>query len=138
MTNSWLAYDDRKQISPEQVLKVTFHSEVGSQGMLSTTRHEPHPTLTNLGSPSIEADPKLLSAYERLVTAAKLSWTGHYHLLKLLGRGGQGEVYLSEYRGTDEFTVPVAMKIFSPSDMLALAVTTKQCRESPEPQLGSP
>ncbi len=24
------------------------------------------------------------------------------------------EVYLSEYRGTDEFTVPVAMKIFSP------------------------
>lgn len=95
-------------------MKVFFRSHVGSQGMLSTTRHEPHPTLTNLGSPSIEADPKLLSAYERLVTAAKLNWTGHYHLLKLLGRGGQGEVYLSEYRGTDEFTVPVAMKIFSP------------------------
>jgi serine/threonine-protein kinase len=32
----------------------------------------------------------------------------------MLGRGGQGEVYLTEYRGTDGFTVPVAMKVFSP------------------------
>ena len=35
-------------------------------------------------------------------------------MLKLLGRGGQGEVYLTEHLGTDGFTVPVAMKFFSP------------------------
>ena len=33
-------------------------------------------------------------------------------MLKLLGRGGQGEVYLTEHLGTDGFTVPVAMKFF--------------------------
>jgi serine/threonine-protein kinase len=32
----------------------------------------------------------------------------------LLGVGGQGSVFLSERRGTDEFTLPVALKVFSP------------------------
>lgn len=82
--------------------------------MQSTTRHEPHPTLTFQGTAVADTDQKLVSAYEGLIVSKKLSWTGHYHLLKLLGRGGQGEVYLSEYRGTDKFTVPVAIKVFSP------------------------
>ena len=34
--------------------------------------------------------------------------------MKLLGSGGQGVVYLTERRGTDGFTLPVALKIFSP------------------------
>jgi serine/threonine protein kinase len=82
--------------------------------MQSTTRHEPNPTLTFHGSQVLETDEKLLAAYEQTIERQKLSWTGHYHLRKLLGRGGQGEVYLSEYRGTDQFTLPVAIKIFSP------------------------
>ncbi len=82
--------------------------------MQSTTRHEPHPTLTFHGTEVRETDDKLVAAYDRIVSAKQVSWTGYYHLRKLLGRGGQGEVYLSEYRGTDEFTVPVAIKIFSP------------------------
>ena len=82
--------------------------------MQSTTRHEPHPTLNFQGTAVRETDEKLVAAYDGLIHSRKLSWTGHYHLIKLLGRGGQGEVYLSEYRGTDEFTVPVAIKIFSP------------------------
>jgi serine/threonine-protein kinase len=32
-----------------------------------------------------------------------------------LGAGGQGVVYLSERRGTDNFTLPVAVKVFSPA-----------------------
>jgi len=80
----------------------------------STTRHEPYPTLTAHGTAVRETDEKLLAAYKQTLQGHKLSWTGHYHLRKLLGRGGQGEVYLSEYRGTDEFTLPVAIKIFSP------------------------
>lgn len=43
-----------------------------------------------------------------------MHWTEHHRFLKLLGSGGQGVVYLSERRGTDSFTLPVALKIFSP------------------------
>lgn len=82
--------------------------------MQSTTRYEPNPTITHEGSPGAKSDPKLLASYERLTQKGKVSWTGHHHMLRMLGRGGQGEVYLTEYRGTDGFTVPVAMKVFSP------------------------
>ncbi len=82
--------------------------------MHSTTRFEPQPTITLHGSTVRDTDPKLLARYDELTNDGKVNWTGHYNLLKLLGRGGQGEVYLTEYRGTDGFTVPVAMKIFSP------------------------
>lgn len=82
--------------------------------MQSTTRFEPYPTLTRQGTSRTKTDPKLLESYEELTNRGKVSWTGHHHMLRLLGRGGQGEVYLTEYRGTDGFTVPVAMKIFSP------------------------
>ncbi len=82
--------------------------------MQSTTRYEPNPTQTLQGSIPAQGDPQLLKRYEQLTRTGKLSWTGHHHMLRLLGRGGQGEVYLTEYRGTDGFTVPVAMKVFSP------------------------
>ncbi len=82
--------------------------------MHSTTRYEPNPTLTHKGSPGEMSDPKLIERYEQLTRGGKVSWTGHHHMLRMLGRGGQGEVYLTEYRGTDGFTVPVAMKVFSP------------------------
>ncbi|MFV2070663.1 MAG: serine/threonine-protein kinase, partial [Pirellulales bacterium] len=36
------------------------------------------------------------------------------HLTRFLGSGGQGMLFLSERRGTDNFTLPVALKIFSP------------------------
>ncbi|NND97387.1 MAG: serine/threonine protein kinase [Pirellulaceae bacterium] len=82
--------------------------------MQSTTRYEPNPTITHHGSRGKQSDPELVERYDALTRSRKVSWTGHHHLLRMLGRGGQGEVYLTEYRGTDGFTVPVAMKIFSP------------------------
>ncbi|WP_145178005.1 serine/threonine-protein kinase [Rubripirellula lacrimiformis] len=82
--------------------------------MPSTTRYEPNPTITAEGTAVSKGDPKLIAAYERISSSGKVSWTGHHHMLRKLGRGGQGEVYLTEYRGTDGFTVPVAMKVFSP------------------------
>ncbi|MFG0267391.1 MAG: hypothetical protein ACF8AM_19915 [Rhodopirellula sp. JB055] len=82
--------------------------------MPATTRYEPVPTITYLGEQSSQCDPKLVSRYDELTRRRKMNWTGHYNLRRMLGRGGQGEVYLTEHRGTDGFTVPVAMKIFSP------------------------
>jgi serine/threonine protein kinase len=52
--------------------------------------------------------------YQQILTERRLSWTNHFELLKLLGSGGQGVVYLTELRGTDGFTLPAAVKIFSP------------------------
>jgi serine/threonine-protein kinase len=52
--------------------------------------------------------------YRSILDEQRLSWTEHHRFLKLLGHGGQGVVYLTERRGTDNFTLPVALKIFSP------------------------
>ncbi len=57
---------------------------------------------------------ELLHNYLKLVQEQKLGWTEHLHLSRVLGRGGQGIVYLSERRGADKFTLPVALKFFSP------------------------
>ncbi|MCC7475475.1 MAG: serine/threonine protein kinase [Pirellulales bacterium] len=57
---------------------------------------------------------ELLHNYLRMIQQPKLGWTEHLRLRRLLGKGGQGVVYLSERRGADGFTLPVALKFFSP------------------------
>lgn len=49
-----------------------------------------------------------------LFDTRQLSWTSGRPLLRCLGSGGQGVVYLSERRGADGFVLPVALKLFSP------------------------
>jgi serine/threonine-protein kinase len=61
-----------------------------------------------------QSDEALLNRYTQLVDEQKIDWTEHHRFLRLLGSGGQGVVYLSERRGTDSFTLPVALKIFTP------------------------
>ena len=56
----------------------------------------------------------LYDRYESLLDGKHLGWTEHLRFRRLLGAGGQGMVYLSERRGSDNFTLPVALKIFSP------------------------
>lgn len=81
----------------------------------STTRFDPNATLGQDGSVSKNiGDPLLIANYEQISRDRTFSWTGHYHIGRMLGRGGQGEVYLTQHRGSDGFTLPVAMKIFSP------------------------
>jgi eukaryotic-like serine/threonine-protein kinase len=82
--------------------------------LLSTTRHDPNATLTFHGSERDSKANELIGPYQDLVSRRRLSWTTHHRLGKLLGSGGQGRVFLSECRGTDQFTVPVALKVFSP------------------------
>lgn len=57
---------------------------------------------------------ELYGRYAELVDREKLGWTEHLRLQRMLGSGGQGLVFLSERRGSDTFTLPVALKFFSP------------------------
>jgi serine/threonine protein kinase len=83
--------------------------------MPTTTIHEITPTVTRGGNKNVTSCPEdLLNCYQSIVERERLSWTEHHRLEKLLGSGGQGLVYLSSFRGADCFTLPVAVKIFSP------------------------
>jgi eukaryotic-like serine/threonine-protein kinase len=57
---------------------------------------------------------ELVARYEKQSREPRLSWTTHLRLLRKLGEGGQGIVYLAERPGADNFTLPVALKFFSP------------------------
>ncbi len=80
----------------------------------TTTFQDGNLTLTYGGHVAKRCPDELLRRYNTLVDEQRLSWTEHHRLLRLLGSGGQGVVYLTQRRGTDGFTLPVALKIFSP------------------------
>ena len=61
---------------------------------------------------------KLEKQYFAILSSQRLHWTVHHHLSRLLGTGGQGVVYLSDRRGADGFTIPVAIKVFSPEGFI--------------------
>jgi serine/threonine protein kinase len=82
--------------------------------MLTTTLAGINATATQGRDTSAEGPVILTQRYQALLHDKRLNWTTHHRLLRLLGSGGQGMVYLSERRGTDGFTLPVAIKIFSP------------------------
>lgn len=83
--------------------------------MLSTTFEPSQGTLTYGREAGNRSRPvELVARYQSLLSDQRHSWTDHHRLIRPLGRGGQGVVYLSQRRGTDGFTLPVALKIFSP------------------------
>jgi eukaryotic-like serine/threonine-protein kinase len=83
--------------------------------MATTTFHQAMHTLDFAGQTAIKCPDELLGRYDEIISSQRMSWTEHLHLTRRLGSGGQGVVYLSERRGTDNFTLPVALKIFSPA-----------------------
>lgn len=82
--------------------------------MTTTTFSEGQATRTWGGEAATRSANALLERYRGLVNEPRLSWTEHHRLIRVLGAGGQGVVYLTERRGTDAFTLPIALKIFSP------------------------
>jgi serine/threonine protein kinase len=82
--------------------------------MLTTTQQGVHVTITQGGNPAPHEPNELVGQYQEILDQRRLNWTNHLQLMKLLGSGGQGVVYLTELRGTDGFTLPAALKIFSP------------------------
>jgi len=83
--------------------------------MSTTTFHYGIPTQAIDAHESSRCPDELISRYDSVLSDQRMSWTEHLHLTRRLGAGGQGVVYLSERRGTDNFTLPVALKIFSPA-----------------------
>lgn len=71
-------------------------------------------TITFGGQQASRCPTDLYDRYQRLLNAQHLGWTEHLRFERLLGTGGQGVVYLSHRRGCDDFTLPVALKFFSP------------------------
>ena len=81
----------------------------------STTQLLGNPTLALDGARAIRCPEELMDRYHALLDRQRINWTEHHQLIRLLGSGGQGAVFLSERRGTDDFTLPVAIKVFSPA-----------------------
>jgi serine/threonine protein kinase len=102
-----MAYDTEQPSS-------IFHTSPGTCAM-TTTFHIGAPTIDFEGQPATRCPDELLTRYDETVSNQRMSWTEHLHLTRRLGAGGQGVVYLSERRGTDSFSLPVALKIFSPA-----------------------
>ena len=56
----------------------------------------------------------LLARYNGVLDEPRLNWIEQHRMVRKLGSGGQGVVYLCERLGADRFTLPVAVKFFSP------------------------
>jgi len=82
--------------------------------MTTTILREDMPTISASGPVGSRCPEELLSRYGEILSAGRLNWTEYHNLERRLGAGGQGVVYLTTRRGTDSFTLPVALKIFSP------------------------
>jgi len=81
---------------------------------MTTTFQGLQPTVS-LGSNVNHQPPvELCQRYREILDCKRFSWTSHFDLLRQLGKGGQGVVYLSEQRGAEGFKLPIALKVFSP------------------------
>ena len=83
--------------------------------IFATTRTDQEPTISPDDAPGPNAAcEEICKRYQSVIRAKRLSWTTHLSFKKRLGSGGQGVVFLTERKGADSFTLPVALKIFSP------------------------
>ena len=83
--------------------------------MNQTTLNGLNPTISFDDQQATRQPPvELMERYSQLLRQPRISWTAHPRLNRILGKGGQGVVFLSERRGADGFTVPLALKFFSP------------------------
>jgi serine/threonine protein kinase len=81
---------------------------------MTTTLESLNPTITLEGKQLPSKPNELIANYHSLLAEGRFSWTAHHRFIRPLGRGGQGVVYLTERRGSDGFTLPIALKVFSP------------------------
>lgn len=56
----------------------------------------------------------LQEQFHNIIASADVRWTTRYRLIKKLGTGSQGIVFLAERQGAHNISLPVALKVFSP------------------------
>ena len=78
--------------------------------MASTASYHPLTSTHTLAG----RDEALLARYRSIVQGGNLTWSSGCRELRLLGSGGQGVVFLARRQGADGFSLPVALKVFSP------------------------
>lgn len=59
-------------------------------------------------------DPQLAARYRAILAGTDATWADRCRDVRLVGRGGQGVVFLAEQFGADGFSLHVALKVFSP------------------------
>jgi serine/threonine-protein kinase len=89
-------------------------SEYSPKTTISVSGRDGPPSLTFQNDSLTIGPPELMNPYEMILGGSKLSWVEQHRLVRRLGSGGQGVVFLCERVGADRFTLPVALKIFSP------------------------
>jgi serine/threonine-protein kinase len=57
---------------------------------------------------------ELSGKYAGILQSSQIQWQAGRQLERVLGAGGQGQVFLSRKYGAGDFSMPVALKIFSP------------------------
>ncbi|MEM9410462.1 MAG: protein kinase [Planctomycetota bacterium] len=67
--------------------------------------------LENHGTPETS---KAMLEFDALVQSGRFSWSSNIRLIRPIGSGGQGVVFLGERVGADAFQKSVAVKFFSP------------------------
>jgi serine/threonine protein kinase len=82
--------------------------------MVSTTLLRGTQTVALDGNADRRCPDDLYDRYQAFVGQQRLSRTEYLRLQRRIGSGGQGVVFLTERRGSDSFTLPLALKIFSP------------------------
>jgi serine/threonine-protein kinase len=88
--------------------------------MQSTTisSHDGKESMILTDAPALRCNSDLVNRYEALMGEPRLAWIEGHSILRRLGSGGQGVVYLGERIGADRFRLPVALKILSPEPFM--------------------
>ena len=70
---------------------------------------------TRMPRPHEQPDHELNRTFERLVGSEEVSWSLRYRMIRPLGHGGQGVVYLTDRIGSYDTHFRLALKFFRPS-----------------------
>src|SRR5262245_39049478 len=81
---------------PEQTSQEQRPSRMNQSTVSHFADHDPTP-------PTVGLHRDLCSRYSLITTGIGLEWHTSFRILRLLGKGGQGIVFLSQREGSDEF-----------------------------------